>query len=108
MLTVMGTHGQEHTHAQLTHNTNTTVGSTLVGLKWYHPKQVNSQPALHNHSGYMRGGMRQFNYIHKVVNLVSTRPLGDFICVRCKTERFKVSTKQNQIGSNDIVMTVQE
>ena len=61
----------------------------------------------------MRGGIRQFDYNHKLVKLVSTHPLGDFICVRCKTERFEVGTKSvarrnalklaqkdNHIGSN--------
>ncbi len=49
----------------------------------------------------MRGGMRQFDYNHKVDKLVSTHPLGDFISVSCKTERFEVVTKDNQIYSNE-------
>ncbi len=48
----------------------------------------------------MRGGIRQFDYNDKVDKLVSTHPLGDFICVRCKTESFEVGTKDNKIGSN--------
>ena len=48
----------------------------------------------------MRGGIRQFDYNHKVDELVSTHPLGDFISVSCKTECFEVVTKDNQIGSN--------
>jgi len=48
----------------------------------------------------MRGGIRRFDYNHKVDKLVSTHPLGDCICVRCKTVRFEVGTKNTQIGSN--------
>ncbi len=44
----------------------------------------------------MRRGIRQLDYNHKVDKLVSTHPLGDFICVRFK----EVGTKNNQIGSN--------
>ncbi len=51
----------------------------------------------------MREGMRQFDYNHKVDKLVSTHPLGNFICVRCKTERFEVGTKResNWIYASD-------
>jgi hypothetical protein len=58
----------------------------------------------------MRGGIRQFDYNHKVDKLVSTHPLGDFICVRCKTERFEVGTKKitklDLMHVGMIVMTV--
>jgi hypothetical protein len=56
--------------------------------------------------------MQQFDYNHKVDKLVSTHPLGDFICVRCKTERFEVGTKKiiklDLMHVGMIVMTVQE
>ena len=47
----------------------------------------------------MTGGIRQFDYNHKVDKLVSTHPLGDFICVRCKRNALKLAQKDNQIGS---------
>ena len=49
----------------------------------------------------MTGGIRQFDYNHKVDKLVSTHPLGDFICVRCKRNALKLAQKDNQIGSKN-------
>ena len=58
----------------------------------------------------MRGGIRKFDYNHKVDKLVSTHPLGDFIYVRCKTERFEFGTKKiikfDLMHVGMIVMTV--
>ena len=45
----------------------------------------------------MTGGIRQFDYNHKVDKLVSTHPLGDFICVRCKRNALKLAQKDNHI-----------
>ena len=41
----------------------------------------------------MTGRIRQFDYNHKVDKLVSTHPLGDFICVRCKRNTLKLAQK---------------
>ena len=45
----------------------------------------------------MIGGLRQFDYT-LLDKLVSTHPLGDFICVRCKRNALKLTQKDNKIG----------